>query len=89
MKRLEQLYRAHFIQTLYIISGLPCDVGKSFSVGESSLDTTGAEAFHVMQANGATSFTWTAPPGVTRLSELLIVAGEAIAGWLLMSQSCG
>jgi hypothetical protein len=29
-----------------------------------------------MQTNGMTTFTWTAPPGVTVLSELLIVAGE-------------
>jgi hypothetical protein len=33
-----------------------------------------------MQANGATLFTWTAPPGVTLLSELLVVAGEMTRG---------
>jgi hypothetical protein len=32
------------------------------------------------QANGMTTFTWTAPPGVTLLSELLIVAGEMANG---------
>jgi hypothetical protein len=33
-----------------------------------------------MQANGATSYTWTAPRNITQLSELLIVAGEMTAG---------
>jgi hypothetical protein len=34
----------------------------------------------VLQADGVTSYTWTAPPGVTLLSELLIVAGEMATG---------
>jgi hypothetical protein len=44
---------------------------------------TGPEAFpFVMQANGATTYNWTAPLGVTLLYELLVVAGEVIAEWL-------
>jgi hypothetical protein len=42
-------------------------------------------ALYGMQTDGTTTFTWTAPPGVIRLSELLIVAGEMNAGQLLKS----
>jgi hypothetical protein len=33
-----------------------------------------------MQANGVNAYTWTAPAGVTQLSEILVVAGEMITG---------
>jgi hypothetical protein len=41
--------------------------------------------YPVMQANGVNAFTWTAPPSLTLLSELLIVAGKMIMGdWFML-----
>jgi hypothetical protein len=61
-----------------IAERLQVDVLEADDLLGNQLHATISKCCPVMQTNGVTSFTWTAPPGVTLLSELLIVAGEMI-----------